>query len=107
MVQQDGSLLHRTLRENITYGNPNANEDQIISAAKKAEAHDFIIRLEDSEGNKGCDACVGKRGIKLSGGQRQRVALAGDLERPAHFNLGRFDKCARFKVRSFNSRNSL
>ena len=69
--------------------------------------YDFIIGLEDSEGNKGYDARVGERVIKLSGGQRQRVALIGDLERPVHFNLGRFDKCASFRIRSLNSTNSL
>ena len=76
MVQQDSSLLHRSVRENIIYGDPTATEDQIIAAAKKAEAHDFILGLEDSEGNKGYDARVGERGVKLSGGQRQRIALA-------------------------------
>ncbi|MCO4847664.1 MAG: ABC transporter ATP-binding protein [Yoonia sp.] len=76
MVQQDSSLLHRSVRENIIYGDPTATEDQIIAAAKMAEAHDFILGLEDSEGNKGYDARVGERGVKLSGGQRQRIALA-------------------------------
>jgi len=76
MVQQDSALLHRSVRENIIYGKPSASEDQIIAAAKKAEAHDFIMGLEDSEGNKGYDARVGERGVKLSGGQRQRIALA-------------------------------
>jgi len=76
MVQQDSALLHRSVRENILYGNPGATEDEMIAAAKKAEAHDFILRLEDSRGNKGYAALVGERGVKLSGGQRQRVALA-------------------------------
>ncbi len=76
MVQQDSALLHRSVRENIQYGDPSANEEQIIAAAKKAEAHDFILGLEDSEGNTGYDARVGERGVKLSGGQRQRIALA-------------------------------
>ena len=76
MVQQDSSLLHRSVRANILYGKPDATEDQIIAAAKQAEAHDFILGLEDSEGNKGYDARVGERGVKLSGGQRQRIALA-------------------------------
>ena len=76
MVQQDSSLLHRSVAENITYGRPNATEDQMIAAARKAEAHDFILGLEDSEGNKGYAARVGERGVKLSGGQRQRIALA-------------------------------
>lgn len=76
MVQQDSSLLHRSVRENILYGDPNASEDQMIAAAKQAEAHDFILDLEDGEGRKGYDAQVGERGVKLSGGQRQRVTLA-------------------------------
>jgi ATP-binding cassette, subfamily B, multidrug efflux pump len=76
MVQQDSSLLHRSVRENILYGNPDATEDQMIAAAKQAEAHDFILGLEDSEGNRGYAARVGERGVKLSGGQRQRIALA-------------------------------
>ncbi|MDX8349841.1 ABC transporter ATP-binding protein [Cognatiyoonia sp. IB215446] len=76
MVQQDSALLHRSVRDNIIYGNPEASEDDMITAAKKAEAHDFILGLEDSEKNKGYDAKVGERGVKLSGGQRQRIALA-------------------------------
>jgi ATP-binding cassette subfamily B multidrug efflux pump len=76
MVQQDTALLHRSVRENILYGNPGASEAQMIAAARKAEAHDFILDLEDAEGNKGYDARVGERGVKLSGGQRQRIALA-------------------------------
>lgn len=76
MVQQDSSLLHRSVRENILFGNPDAGEDAMIAAARKAEAHDFILGLEDSEGRTGYDARVGERGVKLSGGQRQRIALA-------------------------------
>lgn len=76
MVQQDSALLHRSVRENIVYGQPQATEDEMIAAAQKAEAHDFILGLEDSEGNTGYDARVGERGVKLSGGQRQRIALA-------------------------------
>ncbi|TNC74285.1 ABC transporter ATP-binding protein [Rubellimicrobium roseum] len=76
MVQQESSLLHRTVRENLLYGRPDATEDQMIAAARQAEAHDFILRLEDSDGNRGYDAKVGERGVKLSGGQRQRIALA-------------------------------
>ncbi len=76
MVQQDSALLHRSVRENILYGCPTATEDEMIAAAKKAEAHDFILGLEDNEGNDGYDARVGERGVKLSGGQRQRIALA-------------------------------
>lgn len=76
MVQQDSSLLHRSVRENILYGRPDATEADMIHAAEKAEAHEFIQTLEDSEGNIGYDARVGERGVKLSGGQRQRIALA-------------------------------
>jgi ATP-binding cassette subfamily B multidrug efflux pump len=76
MVQQDSSLLHRSVRDNILYGRPDATEAQMIEAAKRAEAHDFILQLVDPEGRRGYDAQVGERGVKLSGGQRQRVALA-------------------------------
>ena len=76
MVQQDSSLLHRSVRDNLLYGRPDATEDQMIAAAKQAEAHDFILDLQDPEGRKGYDAQVGERGVKLSGGQRQRVTLA-------------------------------
>lgn len=76
MVQQDSALLHRSVRENILYGRPDASEAQIIAAAKKAEAHTFILDLRDSEGRAGYDAKVGERGVKLSGGQRQRITLA-------------------------------
>ena len=76
MVQQESSLLHRSVRDNILYGRPDATEDQMITAAKRAEAHEFILTLQDPEGRKGYGAHVGERGVKLSGGQRQRVALA-------------------------------
>ena len=76
MVQQDSSLLHRSVRDNILYGRPEATEADMISAAKKAEAHDFVLTLEDPQGRQGYDAHVGERGVKLSGGQRQRVAIA-------------------------------
>ncbi|EBA14162.1 ABC transporter ATP-binding protein [Roseobacter sp. CCS2] len=76
MVQQDSALLHRSVRENILYGNPGASEEEMIAAARKAEAHEFILGLEDNEGNTGYDARVGERGVKLSGGQRQRISLA-------------------------------
>jgi ATP-binding cassette subfamily B multidrug efflux pump len=76
MVSQDTSLLHRSVRDNILYGRPEANEDQMIAAAKQAEAHEFILTLEDPQGRTGYDAHVGERGVKLSGGQRQRVTLA-------------------------------
>lgn len=76
MVQQESSLLHRSVRDNILYGRPDATEAMMIAAARKAEAHDFILTLEDPQGRKGYDAHVGERGVKLSGGQRQRVAIA-------------------------------
>jgi len=76
MVQQDSSLLHRSVRDNILYGRPDASEAEMVRAAKQAEAHEFILDLEDPEGRRGYDAHVGERGVKLSGGQRQRVALA-------------------------------
>jgi ATP-binding cassette subfamily B multidrug efflux pump len=76
MVQQDSSLLHRAVRDNLLYGRPGATEAEMLAAAKQAQAHEFILTLEDPEGRKGYDAHVGERGVKLSGGQRQRVALA-------------------------------
>jgi ATP-binding cassette subfamily B multidrug efflux pump len=76
MVAQDSSLLHRSVRENILYGRPDATEAQMVEAARRADAHDFILGLEDPQGRKGYDAHVGERGVKLSGGQRQRIALA-------------------------------
>ncbi|MEP4196300.1 MAG: ABC transporter ATP-binding protein [Aliishimia sp.] len=76
MVQQDSSLLHRSVRDNILYGRPDASETQMIEAAKQAQAHDFILGLSDPEGRTGYDAHVGERGVKLSGGQRQRITLA-------------------------------
>ena len=76
VVSQDTSLLHRTIRENVAYGRPEASDEEIVSALKDAEAWDFVIGLEDSKGGKGLDARVGERGVKLSGGQRQRIAIA-------------------------------
>jgi ATP-binding cassette subfamily B multidrug efflux pump len=76
MVTQDTSLLHRSIAANIRYGRPNASEEQVIAAARKAQAHGFIVGLRDWNGRTGYDAHVGERGVKLSGGQRQRVALA-------------------------------
>ena len=76
MVQQDSSLLHRSVRDNILYGRPDATEAEMIRAAQRAEADGFIGDLADPEGRSGYDAQVGERGVKLSGGQRQRVALA-------------------------------
>jgi len=76
MVTQDTSLLHRSIRDNIRYGRPEAGDAAIEEAARRAEAHEFIVGLEDWHGRQGYDAHVGERGVKLSGGQRQRVALA-------------------------------
>lgn len=76
MVQQDSALLHRSVRDNILYGRPDATEEEMLAAARQAEAHDFILDLEDPQGRRGYDAHVGERGVKLSGGQRQRVTLA-------------------------------
>jgi ATP-binding cassette subfamily B multidrug efflux pump len=76
MVTQDTSLLHRSIASNIRYGRPSASDDEVISAARRAQAHDFITGLRDWKGNTGYAAHVGERGVKLSGGQRQRVALA-------------------------------
>lgn len=76
MVTQDTSLLHRSIAANIGYGHPDATLDEIVGAAKKAQAHDFIVDLSDWKDRTGYDAHVGERGVKLSGGQRQRVAIA-------------------------------
>ena len=76
MVTQDTSLLHRSVRDNILYGRPDANDADMLRAAERAEAHDFIVGLTDPKGRKGYNAHVGERGVKLSGGQRQRVAIA-------------------------------
>lgn len=76
MVTQDTSLLHRTVRENIAYGRPDATDEEIIMAAKQAQAWDFIEGLYDDKGNTGLDTQVGERGVKLSGGQRQRIAIS-------------------------------
>ncbi len=83
MVTQDTSLLHRSVRDNILYGRPDASEEEMIAAAKKAEAHEFILGLTDPKGRKGYDAHVGERGVKLSGGQRQRIAIARVLLKDA------------------------
>ncbi len=76
VVTQDSSLLHRSVRENIAYGRPDASEAQIIDALRMAEADGFVPDLSDSAGRRGLDAHVGERGVKLSGGQRQRIAIA-------------------------------
>jgi ATP-binding cassette subfamily B multidrug efflux pump len=76
MVTQDTSLLHRSVRDNILYGHPDATEKELLAAAEQAEAMTFINDLTDPDGNRGFDAQVGERGVKLSGGQRQRIAIA-------------------------------
>ncbi|MBS0543813.1 MAG: ABC transporter ATP-binding protein [Proteobacteria bacterium] len=76
MVTQDTSLLHRSVRDNILYGRPDASDTEMIAAARRAEAHDFVQTLTDPKGRQGYDAHVGERGVKLSGGQRQRIAIA-------------------------------
>jgi len=83
MVTQDTSLLHRSISDNIRYGRPHATQEMIEDAARRAEAHEFIVGLEDWHGRRGYDAHVGERGVKLSGGQRQRVALARVILRNA------------------------
>ena len=83
MVTQDTSLLHRSVRENILYGRPDASEAELLDAARKAEALEFIATLSDPHGRTGFDAQVGERGVKLSGGQRQRIALARVLLKDA------------------------
>jgi ATP-binding cassette subfamily B multidrug efflux pump len=76
MVTQDTSLLHRSVRDNIRYGKPDATDDEIKQAARLAEVDQFLPHLVDLQGNRGYDALVGERGVKLSGGQRQRIAIA-------------------------------
>ncbi len=76
MVTQDTSLLHRSVRDNIMYGRPTASDEDLVRAAQRAQAHDFIAGLSDPQGRSGYEAQVGERGVKLSGGQRQRVAIA-------------------------------
>lgn len=83
MVTQDTSLLHRSIRDNLLYGRPDASEADMIIATKQAQAHDFILGLTDSAGNTGYDAQVGERGVKLSGGQRQRIAISRVLLKDA------------------------
>ncbi|EOX4457560.1 ABC transporter ATP-binding protein [Vibrio antiquarius] len=83
MVTQDTSLLHRSIRDNILYGNPDATEEDLLRATKQAHAHEFIETLTDPFGNVGYDAQVGERGVKLSGGQRQRIAISRVLLKDA------------------------
>ncbi len=83
MVTQETAMFNRSARENILYGRPDASEDEMFAAAKKAEAHEFILELEDHKGRRGYDAHLGERGVKLSGGQRQRIALARAIVKDA------------------------
>jgi ABC-type multidrug transport system fused ATPase/permease subunit len=76
VVSQEAMLMHRSIRDNIGYGREGATEAEIVDAARRAAAHDFIVDVEDPRGRRGYDAQVGERGVKLSGGQRQRVAIA-------------------------------
>jgi len=76
MVTQETAMFNRSVRDNIAYGRPDASDAEIQQAARKAEAHDFIISMQDHKGRWGYDAHLGERGVKLSGGQRQRIALA-------------------------------
>ncbi|QEU07558.1 ABC transporter ATP-binding protein [Paracoccus yeei] len=83
MVTQETAMFNRSARDNILYGRPDATEEDIIAAARAAEAHDFILTLRDHQGRSGYDAHLGERGVKLSGGQRQRIALARALLKDA------------------------
>lgn len=83
MVTQDTSLLHRSVKDNIIYGRPNATQEEMYQACHQAQAHDFIQGLTDKSGNTGYQAQVGERGVKLSGGQRQRIAIARVLLKDA------------------------
>ncbi|WP_156493172.1 ABC transporter ATP-binding protein, partial [Oleiphilus sp. HI0125] len=83
VVTQDTSLMHRSVRDNIAYGQPEATLEQVIAAAEQAEAHQFIQNLSDVKGRAGYEAHVGERGVKLSGGQRQRIAIARVLLKDA------------------------
>lgn len=76
VVSQEPMLMHRSIRDNIAYGKPGASEAEIVEAARRASAHDFIVDVSDQKGRRGYDAHVGERGVKLSGGQRQRIAIA-------------------------------
>ena len=76
MVTQETAMFNRSARDNILYGRPDASDAEMFAAAERAEAHEFILGLQDHMGRKGYDAHLGERGVKLSGGQRQRIALA-------------------------------
>ncbi len=82
-VTQDTALLHRSIRDNLAYGRPEAAKAEIEAVARQAQAHGFILGLEDWQGRRGYDAQVGERGVKLSGGQRQRIAIARVLLKDA------------------------
>lgn len=83
MVTQETAMFNRSARDNIMYGRPDATEAEMVAAARKAEAHEFILELEDHKGRTGYDAHLGERGVKLSGGQRQRIALARAIVKDA------------------------
>src|SRR3546814_11117205 len=83
VVTQDTSLLHRSVRDNLLYGRPDASEEEMREAARQANADGFIAELVDSHGRRGYDAHVGERGVKLSGGQRQRIAIPRVLPKNA------------------------
>jgi ATP-binding cassette subfamily B multidrug efflux pump len=76
MVTQDTALLHRSVADNIRYGRPGASDEELVDAARRAHAHEFILSLRDGNGRSGYEAHVGERGVNLSGGQRQRIAIA-------------------------------
>lgn len=76
VVRQETAMFNRSARDNIRYGHPDASDEEVYDAARRASAHDFILNLEDFRGRRGYDAFLGERGVKLSGGQRQRIALA-------------------------------
>ena len=83
VVIQDVSLLHRSIRDNIRYGDPDATDERIVEAAERVEAMPFIRDMQDKDGRTGLDALVGERGVKLSGGQRQRITIARVLLKDA------------------------
>jgi ATP-binding cassette subfamily B protein len=83
MVTQETAMFNRSARDNIMYGRPDATEAEMVAAPRKAEAHEFILELEDHKGRTGYDAHLGERGVKLSGGQRQRIALARAIVKDA------------------------